>query len=353
MTTLFQRSKEIILENQNPSGAYVASPNFPTYQYSWYRDSSFIAYSMNLVGEHDSADKFHHWAAENIVRREETIQNAIKKTKNGHPLKEKDILHTRYGLNGSVSDEDWPNFQLDGFGTWLWALGEHQKISNIQASPVIMHAVELIGQYLAALWALPCYDCWEEFPDKIHPHTLAAIFAGLNANIEGIRGKYEQQLAEISAFILQNAVAEDHLMKFVGSDDVDASLIGVSVPYSLVAPFDPLMISTVKRIEEKLIRGGGLHRYSTDTYFGGGEWVLLTAWLGWYYVTVGEMQKAKQALLWVEAQADSDHQLPEQVPNTLYDESYYQPWVNRWGDIATPLLWSHAKYLILFSALHK
>ncbi|MDO9545208.1 MAG: glycoside hydrolase family 15 protein [Pelolinea sp.] len=353
MTSLFQRSKEIILENQNSSGGYIASPNFSTYHYSWFRDSSFIAYSMNSIGEHHSADKFHQWAAENILKREETIQRAIQKAQNGFPLGEQDILHTRYGLTGNVSDEDWPNFQLDGFGTWLWALAEHQKLSGFRASTTTLRAAGLLGQYLGALWHLPCYDSWEEFPDKIHTYTLAAIYAGLNADIEGIKGKYEQQLAEISSFILNNAVTEDRLIKYIGSVDVDANLIGISVPYNLIAPTNPLMIATVKKIEEKLIHGGGLHRYSSDTYFGGGEWVLLTAWLGWYYLAAGEVQKAKQALAWVEAQADAANQLPEQVPNTLNDKSFYQYWVDRWGNIANPLLWSHAQYIILYTALNE
>jgi GH15 family glucan-1,4-alpha-glucosidase len=351
MPSLFQRSKEIILDNQSSSGAYIASPNFPTYHYSWFRDSSFIAYSMNLIGEHQSAGRFHQWAADNILNREEIIQRAIQKMQTGVSLDAQDILHTRYRLNGSVSDEDWPNFQLDGFGTWLWALGEHYKLSDTQIPASIQHAVDLLGQYLAALWQLPCYDCWEEFPDKVHPYTLAAIYAGLNSNIEGVKGKYEKEMKSLSDYVVNNAVKDDRLMKFIGSDDVDASLLGVAVPYNLIASTDPLMIATVKKIEERLIGDGGLHRYSTDTFYGGGEWVLLTAWLGWYYLNIGEIDKAKQSLAWVESQADADSQLPEQVPSTLNDESSYQPWVDRWGNIATPLLWSHAKYIILYTGL--
>lgn len=353
MPSLFQRSKEIILDNQSSSGAYIASPNFPTYHYSWFRDSSFIAYSMNLIGEHQSAGKFHQWAADNILNREAIIQRAIQKAQNGLSLDAQDILHTRYRLNGSVSDEDWPNFQLDGFGTWLWALGEHYKLSGTRISDPIMHAVDLLGQYLAALWQLSCYDCWEEFPEMVHPYTLAAIYAGLNAKFEGVKGKYEQETKAISTYVVTNAVKDGRLMKFVGSEDVDASLLGVAVPYNLIASADPLMLATLKKIEERLIRGGGLHRYSTDTFYGGGEWVLLTAWLGWYYLNIGELEKAKQSLAWIESQADANFQLPEQVPQTLNDESFYQPWVDRWGNIATPLLWSHAKYIILYTGLRE
>jgi GH15 family glucan-1,4-alpha-glucosidase len=107
------------------------------------------------------------------------------------------------------------------------------------------------------------------------------------------------------------------------------------------------MRKTVARIDQELRRGGGVHRYAADTYYGGGEWVLLTAWLGWYYTRVGEREQARSALHWVEAQADADLQLAEQVPATLNDPAFLTPWNERWRPIANPLLWSHAKYLIL------
>jgi GH15 family glucan-1,4-alpha-glucosidase len=55
----------------------------------------------------------------------------------------------------------------------------------------------------------------------------------------------------------------------------------------------------------------------------------------------------------MESTANEMGYLPEQVPATLNDPSFYQPWLNRWGNIATPLLWSHANYLILNNKLEK
>jgi GH15 family glucan-1,4-alpha-glucosidase len=53
----------------------------------------------------------------------------------------------------------------------------------------------------------------------------------------------------------------------------------------------------------------------------------------------------------MQAQADEHGQLPEQVPATLIDPNYYQPWVRDWGPPASPLLWSHAMYVILAKKL--
>ena len=58
---LWARSIAVIRSGQAPSGAYVASPNFKTYAYSWLRDGAFIAYGMDRSGQHDSARAFHQW----------------------------------------------------------------------------------------------------------------------------------------------------------------------------------------------------------------------------------------------------------------------------------------------------
>lgn len=351
---LYTRSIEIILANQAPGGAYVASPNFPTYQYCWYRDGSFIAYSMDLVGKTDSSKRFHDWAAQNILRRKSQIHSTVRKIKQGLALEKTDILHTRYRLDGGEeSEKDWPNFQSDGFGTWLWALKQHQACTHADMPGEWLEAATLLAEYLESLWRLPCYDCWEEFPEKVHPHTLAAIYGGLKAcsALDGIDRSIT--LSEIQSWLLENALYEDYFVKFPGSYTVDASLLGLALPYDVFPMNDARIVATAKRIEQTLSRGGGVHRYPTDTYYGGGEWLLLTAWLGWYEALTGKKEQAKERLAWIEAQANANGEMPEQVPATLIDPNYYQPWVRTWGTPATPLLWSHANYLILRGAVDK
>jgi len=263
-----------------------------------------------------------------------------------------DYLHTRYTLDGHEGTDDWPNFQFDGFGTWLWALIEHLRLTAGHLPSHWREAINLTSSYLAALWRIPCLDLWEEHLDNIHPYTLSAIYAGLRAagELTGHTG-WLAIADEIRRFVLEHCVQDGHLVKYVGSEATDASLLGVATPYRLLAPDDPIMRATVARIEADLRhQAGGVHRYADDTYYGGGEWVLLTAWLGWYYVEVGEQARARELLAWVEAQADEEGNLPEQVPQTLNNPPTLQPWVERWGPIASPLLWSHAMYLILLHA---
>lgn len=360
MTNLYQRSIEIILENQSENGAYIASPNFPTYHYCWFRDGSFIAYAMDLAGQKDSADRFHQWVAERVNERKDLVRNSLAKARSGGRLTEAEILHTRYRLDGTDGEAgNWPNFQLDGFGTWLWALNEHKKQNpGVQLSEELLNASELVADYLCDLWSLPCYDCWEEFPDHVHPHTLAAIYGGLQAHTY-LTGKSHKLVIEaIRKRLIAQAGQFGHFVKFANSPAVDASLLGLSVPYSVFSVDDPLMLKTVEYMESTIFRDGGLHRYADDSYFGGGAWVLLTAWLGWYYIElVGKQpdlahdleQKIRNCQMWIESRAGNSLHLPEQVAENLNVPSYYRIWVERWGEIASPLLWSHANYIILCS----
>ena len=358
MNELYQRSIEIILENQSANGAYIASPNFPTYHYCWFRDGSFIAYAMDLAGQYESAHRFHQWVAERVNKRKALVQTSLMKARAGQKLTEAEILHTRYRLDGTDGEPgNWPNFQLDGFGTWLWALNEHhQRAPEIHLPPEILEAADLVADYLSELWSLPCYDCWEEFPNYVHPYTLAAIYGGLRAHSE-LTGKDHQPVTQaIRKQLLEGAEPIGHFVKFPTSAAVDASLLGLAVPYGVVAIDDPIMLKTIEQLEHTILCDGGLHRYADDSYFGGGAWTLLTAWLGWCYIELatqrpdlapGLRQKIQTCKNWMEAHAGKDFYLPEQVAENLNTPSYYPIWVERWGEIASPLLWSHAKYVIL------
>ena len=351
MPDLYHRSIEVILAHQDPGGGYLASPSFPDYRYCWFRDGAYTAYAMDMAGKYESAHRFHGWCARVIKRRRAVVEQAIEKTSRGEPLAEVDYLHTRYTLEGSKGDDaTWPNFQLDGLGTWLWALAQHVRMVDSGELPSDWHeAAALTARYLAALWTHPCYDCWEEFGDRLHPYTLAAIYGGLHALASlDLEGKWDATPASIQAYVLEHGVHDGRLVKSIGNVAVDASLLGVAIPYGLLEPDDPLVQATVTRMESHLRREeGGVHRYVADTYYGGGEWVLLTAWLGWYYAEVGECQRAAELLHWVESQTDERGNLPEQVPRTLIAPRYLAVWRQQRGEIASPLLWSHAKYVIL------
>ncbi|MBN1287560.1 MAG: glycoside hydrolase family 15 protein [Anaerolineae bacterium] len=360
---LYRRSLRVLLENQQPGGAYLACPNMPDYRFSWFRDGAYIAYALTLDGadvgaQHSgvmdaqwaSAGRFHNWCADVVNRRADAVARSIERAKAGAPPIFEDTLNTRYLADGQAGPAGWPEFQLDGPGTWLWSLWQYVTCTRLRPLPAAWaQAADLVARYLAALWQTPCYDCWEERGDAVHISTLGAIYAGLAAAEHLLGVDFGQTRQAIRAFVLDRGLTpHGELAKSVGLDMVDANLISVSVPHALLPPDDPIMRKTIARIEHDLhAPGSGVYRHLEDTYYGGGPWVLLALWLAWYYFELGDAARASALTKWAEAQANATGNLPEQVNDRLLAPAFYAGWVAQRGPIASPLLWSHAKYLIV------
>jgi GH15 family glucan-1,4-alpha-glucosidase len=361
--TLVTRSLAIIEAGQAANGAYVACPVYPTYNYCWFRDGAFVAAAMDRWHRHASAQRFYDWAAAQVSARTSAIERCLANVAQGRSLDPADLLHTRYTLDGQQGAEDWPNFQLDGFGTLLWGFQHHLQVTGQRVLPPDWSsAAHLLVRYLAGLWQLPNSDCWEEFADRIAVSTLAVLYAGLHAisaafEADGQDATLAATTAQqIKTCILAAGTLHGHLLKQIeGADEVDASLLWACVPfqgYGLFAPADPIMRATVARIEQDLIgASGGVHRYRHDTFYGGGEWVLLTALLGEYYTATGDLAAARRCQNFIEGAANQQGELPEQVSQAVLHPEYLAPWLARWGNVACPLLWSHAAYLSLIASL--
>ncbi|HEU0242746.1 MAG TPA: glycoside hydrolase family 15 protein [Candidatus Limnocylindrales bacterium] len=352
LQTLARHSVAVIRAGQAPSGAYIASPTFSVYRYSWLRDGAFIADAMSRAGEIESAEAFFGWCAGILVDRRERVASLLARRAAGERIATTDFLHTRYELDGRDSASSWENFQLDGYGTWLWALGAHSRRHGRSVEPFAA-AAALSVAYIAAFWDHPSYDWWEEHETHVHGSTLAAIHAGLvaadgwSALGSGLRSQARDATRDITALVRADGASRGYLAKWIGSDAVDASLIAAATPFAMFPPDDPLMVATVARIERELVHDGGVHRYARDTYFGGGEWLLLSALLGQHYAATGRVAEARAQLDWVAAQATPDGDLPEQSSGHLLAPEQEQAWIERWGTAACPLLWSHAMYLTL------
>ena len=277
---LRRRSVEIIRAGQHESGGYVASPTFSQYGFSWLRDGSFIADAMSRVGERESAEAFFDWVAR------------IVESGKG--------FDARYTLEGERDPATWPHRQNDGWGLWLWAMREHAR--RFGGGDRWAAAAETTAEELERVRYVRCVDWWEE-REGVHAATLACIAAGLGDELD--LSSAEERL-DGSLLVLP----------FLGFGAVDVS--------PLLSP------------------GGGVHRHADDVYYGGGEWLLLTALLG-----LAEPDRGRDCLDWIAAHATVEGELPEQSQDHLLHPETLQPWIERWGRPACPLLWSHARLLTL------
>jgi GH15 family glucan-1,4-alpha-glucosidase len=342
-------SVTLIEAYQDPGGAYPAGPGYPTYRYCWLRDGSFIADAMSRAGRLDSAEAFFGWCARVLRSRARHVAGVVTRARGGEQVPDALLLPTRYELDGRDGVEPWENFQLDGYGTWLWALVEH---GQRHGRPIdgYLDAIGTTVDYLATFGNRPCFDWWEENPDERHTSTLAAVAAGLRAAVHsGLLtpervAAAERMATEVQRMVETDAARTGYLTKWLGSEAVDGSLLACLVPYGTVPLDSPVARTTVERIRGELTPAG-VYRYLGDTFYGGGEWLILTAWLGWYELVTGDLASARHRLEWIVAQSTVDGLLPEQVLAHAQQPDFIAEWQRRWGPVATPLLWSHAMFV--------
>ena len=177
-----QSSVASILRNQQPNGAFVASPDFAEYCYCWLRDGSFAANALDQVGEYGASARYHAWVNMAIEGISDLIDRAIDSQQDGVALDPSHMPPARFALDGSNVVDDWPNFQIDGYGIWLWSLGQHLvSTGRLPVPEALRGSVERVGRYLDAFALSPCYDVWEENGSALHTSTLACVYGGLAA----------------------------------------------------------------------------------------------------------------------------------------------------------------------------
>ena len=379
-------SIELILRHQASTGAYLAAPGYGTYDYCWMRDGAFVASAMDAYGQHESAAAFHRWAAQTIERyahkvdRLETdLETALRGT--GDPLRPLDdryVLHTRFTVDGDEGVGEWGNFQLDGYGFWLTSVVRHVKVTGSDPAPY-ENAIDLVRRYLKITWEMPCFDCWEEYPTHRHATTWAAVARGLADSGELLGEELTDRASElVTQRLLHDSTANGAIRKFMSDptsesdgapasegsavagnegigrarddDAIDGGVLLVLGDFGPLPPSHHVVRGTLDQVENTLVVDGGVHRYLEDEYYGGGLWIVLAGALariqGGY-----DTARANEILDWIEKHADANGHLGEQVDSALRHPERRDPWVTRWGPPASPLLWSHAMYLLAAAAL--
>ena len=65
----------------------------------------------------------------------------------------------------------------------------------------------------------------------------------------------------------------------------------------------------------------------------------------------GEADRAREMLAWIEGAATREGHLPEQLQDHVQSPYMLNHWRHKWGETATPLLWSHAMHIVLTDVL--
>lgn len=381
VSTVFNRSLITLrLLTDAGTGGIVAAPEIDPdfrscggYGPCWPRDGAFIGHTLASAGEYDHARMFYDWALR--------VQS------------ESGVWYQRYYVNGQLAPT-WGLVQFDETGAVVWAICRYVQLTGDvsygqKAFPQLMRACEYMHKNLDPETGLApmTKDLWEE-RDGISTYACASTWAGfyelsqlalklgetseaerwssaasrLKIAIEthlwdAAHGRFLRGLRtrihphEVEHLRLQPGFSETDILEttFAGKPryfrrtdaTVDASILGLSIPFGVFSPDDPRMLASAEAVFTSLLSPvGGIRRYEDDPYRDGNPWVICTLWLALQDMGSGQQARALHLYNWVLEHRTSLDQLPEQV-----DRSTGEPcWV-------IPLGWSHAMFILATLAL--
>lgn len=379
---LIEVSKEVIADGSLENGAIVAANSDKTiypattqdYRYVWVRDAAYVCMAADLLGLRDIPERFFDWCLDRAedFRENGFFSNAYNVNGTIHgtlisPNQPKVPRHLRESCIDLI--HCGTQFQPDQSGSLLIAIAHHIKHFNTNVSK-FEKLIEKTASGICRTWKgdafiLPCYDLWEErcvLPEQegFHTYSLAMCITGLRIaiNLLGNKKKWLQTKKEMSktfAKVYSNstksilrtyrkgAAAKNRKTR---ADDLlpDTSLLGLVYPSGILDPNDEKMKRTVQEIiKSNTTDYGGLFRYPGDRYCGGvrkgwvtlsgaGVWPLLSFWMSIYYSLCGDNKNARKFL--DRPLMRIDKYIPEQI---FEDKSHSS---------ITPLLWSHAMFVI-------
>ncbi len=380
---LYERSiLALKLMSDEETGSIIAAPEFDEhfsrcggYAYCWGRDAAFITTALDDVGLIELSDAFYAWAL--------TAQD------------EDGSWQQRHYHDGSLAPS-W-GLQIDEGASILWGMHRHyealpedrrQTFLSMTADSV-RRGAEFLLRSLDEDNGLPhpSVDLWEERTGQ-HTYSATAVFGGLQgaaalAELAGaatLAARCRQAASSVSASVirhcwnetdnrfyrgihlhvnerkyretLENGVGASSVVKPKGYRQyrldidpvIDASLLGVTVPFGLLPPNDPRAAATADAVERALTSPvvGGIKRYEDDVYIGGNPWIITTLWLAQFRAAAGDLDGARRHLDWAMQRCTAAGLLPEQADRHTGEAA----WV-------VPLTWSHAMFILTVHQIAK
>ncbi len=369
---LYRRSLIVFrLMTDLTQGSMIAAPEFDEdfsrcggYAYCWGRDAAWIATAIDRAGYREMVRDFYRWTV-----RAQSPDGSWEQ---------------RHYLDGRPAPQ-W-GLQIDETGSILWGMWEFvRKEENDGFLGEIWPAVRKGAEFLASFLdpetglPLPSKDLWEE-RDGEHTYSAAAVCGGLRAaaqmadrlGFDGLAREWKQAAETVRSAVLKRLWNEKRNAFFRGlkravdaraareaeakgrrvirerdgkgyvvwrlweDDVIDASLLGVSLPFELIPADDPRMVATSEAVETLLSSPvGGIRRYEDDRYIGGNPWILTTLWLAMIRIRQSRANEAVRLLEWAVRHRTALDLLPEQVDRHTGETA----WV-------VPLTWSHAMLVL-------
>jgi oligosaccharide amylase len=374
---LYRRSLINIRVHTDDRGGIIASSDTDmlhhgrdTYSYVWPRDGAMISLALDVAGYPDVAERFYAFAAKcqepaGYLMHKYLTSGALGSSWHPWMQQGKAYLPIQEDETASILFTLWRHYEIEHN---LEFVEEHYN-------SFIEPAARFLGEFIEPVTGLPqaSFDLWEE-KYGTSTYTAASVYGGLMAatRFASLLGKdndartYQAIAQRLQQSIVQYLYDENLKMfvKHVRHTDegeleydrtIDTSSFYGIIFFEVLDLEDERITASIKTIEKTLQVAGeskGFVRYERDTYYtmqdagSPNPWVITTLWVAQYYIrtakTKKQLEKPLELLLWTASHASESGTLAEQMhPHTREHRS------------ASPLIWSHAEYVLAVDAYLK
>ena len=304
-------------------GSLIAAPTFSLpesiggvrnwdYRYTWLRDSTFTLYALIRLGFVSEAEEFMDWLKGRLG---DDAQRGPLQVMYGIDGKQKLDERTLPHLNGyensrpvRVGNAAYQQLQLDIYGEMMDSI----YLSNKYGDPISYSGwrdVQRILDWLGKNWRRPDEGIWEirgDAKEFLHSRVMCwvafdrALRLAQKRSLSGPLDTWQRTRDEIRNDIFTN-FWNDELQTFVqakGTSDLDASTLLMPM-MRFISPVDPMWLSTLRAIEERLIEDTLVRRYEVErTHVDGlpggeGSFTACSFWYVECLARAGELEKAQ------------------------------------------------------------
>ena len=270
-----------------PTGALVAAPttSLPEqlggernwdYRFTWVRDGSFSVYALLGLGYTDEAAAFGRWLVERATERAGEDSGPLKimyRIDGSSDLREETLDHLE-GYRGSspvrVGNGASDQLQLDIYGEAMDSVDLADRRGIIPAHDGWRHLSRIVD-WLCDNWDRPDEGIWETRggqKDFVYGRVMSWVAMDRALRLADRRGRpadverWRAARDRIYAQVMEKGWNEERaaFVQHYGSDVLDASNLLMPL-VGLIAPRDPMWLSTLDAIRGELVSDSLVYRY--------------------------------------------------------------------------------------------
>ena len=349
----YYMSMLLVKDDQNPfTGEFIASPS-SLYLYSWARDSSFAAISMESSGHFKTALKYWQWMA-----KEEGNESTAG------------TWSTRFNFWNGDPDTNWANPEYDSVGIFqigiydLYMLTKNASLidpfllsinASLNWEEKSISSKGLLPEDYSIWEDVDGYNFWTQAIDAVGMNYTGRLYADLNLSHESINENASKLDSLIMKYFLQkgNSMFAEYLEPLLGNSNSPYSAVDIydssailPVALGLINPNSSMAHNIVGNIVKNLTKEGGLARFYADTYHYSGfpsdssgpmpPWIITTMFEAYYDEIVGDNAVALSLLNWA-----TNHTQAGLLPEALDPENGTPL------PTTSPLTWSSAMFILI------